>query len=288
MSRQERKLSARTVASWSKFGRLGDGGGLFLFLGKDGSRRWIYQFTFGGKPREMGLGNYPLISLAEARELRDRWRDELKAGRNPIEVRRTETTRSATPTFGEVASEFIEAKTPGWRSAKHAAQWATTLEVHAQGLWARPIDQIDLESVLAVLKPIWQRTPETASRLRGRVEAVLDAAKVKGFRSGENPATWKGNLAHILPKRGKLSRGHHAALPYRDVPSFIERLHGSPSPASMALEFAILTAGRIGEVLGATCDEIDLDARVWTIPANKMKAGIQHIGSRCRIARSRY
>ncbi len=170
----------------------------------------------------MGLGSADVVTLAEARDKALDARRTLASGRNPIEARRAAMAAvAAKPTFGDVADALIAAKESEWRNDKHRAQWRMTLETYAAPLRSRPVDEIDTEAVLAVLKPIWQEKPETASRLRGRIEAVLDAAKAQGLRSGENPAAWRGHLSHLLPKRGVLTRGHHAAMDYRDVPAFL-------------------------------------------------------------------
>jgi integrase len=165
---------------------------------------------------------------------------------------------------------------PSWRNSKHAAQWAMTLREYAAPLRRLPVDKITTDDVLSVLKPHWNEKPETASRLRGRIERVLDAAKAQGLRSGENPARWRGHLDQLLPKRQRLTRGHHAAMSYADVPAFMSDLQGRPATAALALEFTILTAARSGEVLGAGWDEFDLDAGVWTVPAGRMKAAREH------------
>jgi Phage integrase central domain len=169
----------------------------------------------------MGLGSFPLTTLAEARDFRDRWREVLMSGLNPIEARKAGRTSVYNKTFGSCADELLTANSPQWSNGKHRQQWRTTLETYAAPLYGLPVDQVGTDAVLDVLKPLWQAIPETASRLRGRIEAVLDFAKAHGWRSGENPAAWRGHLALILPKRGKLSRGHHAAMPYRNLPEFI-------------------------------------------------------------------
>jgi integrase len=165
---------------------------------------------------------------------------------------------------------------PSWRNAKHAAQWHMTLQKYAAPLRRLPVDQVTTDDVLSVLRPLWQSKPETGSRVRGRIERVLDAAKAHGLRSGENPARWRGHLDQLLPKRQRLTRGHHAAMPYADVPAFMSDLQSRQATAALALEFAILTAARSGEVLGARWDEFDLDRAVWTVPARRTKAGREH------------
>lgn len=180
------------------------------------------------------------------------------------------------PTFAEMADRFVADLGPQWRNEKHKAQWKTTLEKDAANLRPLSVDKIDTAEVLSVLKPIWSIKPETASRLRGRIERVLDAAKASGFRSGENPARWRGHLDHLLPKRQKLTRGHHAALPFEKVADFVAELRSREAMAALALEFAILTAARSGEARGATWGEIDIKSKVWTVPAARMKAGRDH------------
>ncbi len=270
------KLTARAAAT-TKPGRYGDGAGLYLVVSESGARKWVFRFSFAGKVTEMGLGAADLVSLAEARDKALEARRTLASGRNPIEARRAAMVAVAgKPTFGAVADALIAAKESEWRNAKHRAQWRMTLETYAALLRSRPVDEIDTEAVLAVLKPIWQAKPETASRLRGRIEAVLDAAKAQGLRSGENPAAWRGHLSHLLPKRGVLTRGHHAAMDYRAVPAFLAQLRGREATAALALEFCILTATRSGETLGARWSEIDMAAKVWTVPAARMKAARAH------------
>jgi integrase len=225
------------------------------------------------------LGSYPTVSLTEARDKAAEARKIHKAGKSPVEAKREGIKADAgKPTFGKVADDFIAAKGAEWRNPKHRAQWMMTLERYAAPLRSRPVDRIDTEAVLEVLTPIWQKTPETASRLRGRIEAVLDAARARGFipRNEANPARWRGHLDKLLPKRSKLARGHHAAMPYVEVPAFIAKLRERRALAAMALEFTILTATRSGEVLGSRWHEIDMASKVWTIPKERMKAGRQH------------
>ncbi|MGE0235879.1 tyrosine-type recombinase/integrase [Methylocystis sp.] len=270
------KLTARAAAT-TKPGRYGDGGGLWLVVSPTGARKWVYRFTWQARVTEMGLGSADLVSLAEARAKAGDARKTLANRCNPIKARREAAKASAgKPTFGEVADGLIATKQSEWRNEKHRAQWRMTLETYAAPLRSRPVDQIDTEAVLAVLKPIWFEKPETASRLRGRIEAVLDAAKAQGHRTGENPAAWRGHLLHLLPTRQKLSRGHHAAMAYDDVPAFVARLRERDALAAMALELCILTATRSGEVLGARWSEIDLKAKVWTVPAGRTKAAREH------------
>ncbi|KAF2990144.1 integrase arm-type DNA-binding domain-containing protein [Methylocystis sp. MJC1] len=270
------KLTARAAAT-SKPGRYGDGAGLYLVVSTSGARKWVFRFTFAGKVTEMGLGAGDAVTLAEARDKAVEARRTLAAGRNPIQERRAAiSAATAKPTFGAVADAVIAAKETEWRNAKHRAQWRMTLETYAAPLRSRSVDAIDTEAVLAVLKPIWLEKPETATRLRGRIEAVLDAAKAQGLRTGENPAAWRGHLSHLLPKRTVLSRGHHAAMAYSEVPAFVAQLRERDATAALALEFCILTATRTGETLGARWSEMDMAAKVWTVPAARMKAARAH------------
>lgn len=282
MARQLNKLSARGVATITKPGRHSDGGGLYLSISKDGEtlrRRWVFLYTLAGKGKEMGLGPASTVSLAQARVKADEARKLVAAGIDPIEARRAaELATAGRPTFGEMTDAFLAAKASEWRNPKHRAQWRMTLEVHAASLRPVPVDEIGTESILRVLQPIWLSTPETASRLRGRIEAVLDAARAKGHIASHeaNPARWKGHLDHLLAKRQHLTRGHHAAMAYDAVPEFIGKLREREATAALALEFLILTAARSGEVLGACWSEIDLAGKVWTVPAGRMKAGREH------------
>jgi len=196
-------------------------------------------------------------------------RRKIAQGLNPIEERKRD---GGIPTFGEMADDVRETLSAGFRNGKHKAQWKSTLETYAASLRVKPVDTIATDDVLAVLKPIWTTKAETASRVRGRIEKVLDAAKAKGFRDGENPARWRGHLDHLLPKTLKLARGHHAAMPYEDVAAFVGKLRDREATAALALEFCILTAARSGEVLGAKWADIDLDKEVWTLPAIHVRA----------------
>lgn len=268
------KLNARAVATMTKPGRHGDGGGLYLVVSKSCSKRWVFLYRRADRLREMGLGGVASVSLATARELAALARANLQSGIDPIEAKQRSPCQ--VPTFGSEADDFITMMRPQFRNAKHVAQWEMTLNIYAKPLRGIPVDKITTNDILTVLKPLWLTKSETASRLRGRIERVLDAAKAKGHRSGENPALWRGHLDKLLPKRQKLTRGHHAAMPYIDVPAFIKALREREAIAARALEFTILTASRSGEVFGATWKEMDLKAAVWTIPAERMKAGRVH------------
>jgi integrase len=276
MAGGKQKLTARQAAT-SKPGRYGDGGGLYLIVSPSGARKWVLRFSFSGKVTEMGLGSAETVSLADARGKATETQKQLKSGLNPIEVKRqAAAVKAGKPTFGRVADNLIEAKKAEWRNTKHLDQWKSSLEKNAAQLRSRSVDEIDTAAILAVLKPLWQEKPETASRVRGRIEAVLDAAKAQGHRSGENPAAWRGHLSHLLPKRARHTRGHHAAMSYREVPEFMAGLRERDGFASLALEFAILSAARSGEVYGARWSEIDLAAKIWAIPAKRMKAARDH------------
>lgn len=282
MARQVNRLNARAVATLSKAGRHADGGGLYLSISDDGRavrRRWVFLYRRHGKLKEMGLGPASTVSLAQARELAAKWRSELASGRDPLAAREAERrVQAGVPTFGDMAQAFYEAKSHDWRNAKVRKQWLTPLRTYAARVLSLPVNEIGTEDVLAVLKPIWTKKPEIASRVRSRIEAVLDAARVSGHipANAANPARWRGHLDKLLSKRKKLSRGHHPAMAYRDVPSFIGRLREREAVAALALEFLILTASRTSEVLGARWVEVDLDARVWTVPAERMKGGREH------------
>ena len=266
------RLTARKVAT-AKPGKHSDGGNLYLIVSDTGSRKWVLRFTWRGAAKEMGLGSANGVPLADAREKAADGRRTLAKGLNPIDERKRD---GGLPTFGEMADIVCETLAAGFRNAKHKAHWRMTLATYAVPLRSKPVDTISTADVLAVLKPIWTDKPETASRLRGRIEKVLDAAKAKGHRSGENPARWRGHLDHLLPKPLKLARGHHAAMPYEEVAAFVADLRQREATAAQALEFCILTAARSGEVLGLRRSEIDFDKRVWTVPANRMKAGREH------------
>lgn len=267
------KLSARQVATIRTPGRHSDGGGLFLIVDPSGAKRWAFLFKRSGKRVEMGLGGLGTVSLAVARDKAAAARDALGKGIDPREARKAQ----AAPMFGDAADAYIDAQAPGFRNAKHLWQWKQTLgDSYCRALRRRRVDEITTADVLAVLTPIWLQKPETADRLRGRIERVLDAAKAQGNRSGENPARWRGHLDHLLPRRQKLTRGHHAAMPWRDLPDFVERLRAAESVSAWCLEFTILTAVRTGEAIAAERSEFDLDARIWTIPAVRMKGRIAH------------
>lgn len=278
MVRSLNLLAETTIrAKEMKPGRYSDGGGLYLMVKRGGTKSWTFvHFKGSGKGREWkeaGLGSYPSVSLKDARIAATNCRDRLRRGLEPIDTE----VKAEKPTFGKSADDLIAAVGKGWRNAKHKAQWEMTLgDAYCKSIRKKPVDKVDTTDILEILKPIWFEKPETAQRLRGRIERVLDSAKAADHRSGENPALWRGHLQHLLPKRKKLSRGHHAAMPYADVPAFVQRLRASEGMSAKAMDFLILTAARSGEVLGAVWPEIDFGEKLWTVPAERMKAGVVH------------
>jgi len=273
MARTLQKLTDLVVRSAKlKAGRHSDGGGLYLNVSPTGSKSWLFMWARNGKRREMGLGPYPDVSLAKARGLASENREAVAAGRDPI----AEKAKEEEPTFSECVTKFLDSVESQWRNEKHRAQWRSTLTDHCEVLKSIKVSSVTTNDVLKVLTPIWTVLPETASRLRGRIERVLDFAKAKGWRTGENPALWRGHLKSVLPARQKLTRGHHAAMNYEEVPGFIADLQTAEAMAARALEFLILSAARSGEVLGAKWSEIDVAGKVWTVPKERMKAGREH------------
>jgi integrase len=283
MARRIGKLSAVAVTQTKKRGYYSDGGGLFLQVGPTGAKSWVFRFRQAGRLREMGLGPLHTVRLAEAREKALDCRKARLEGRDPIEARRTERMAARTDaakamTFKECAEAYITSHRTGWRNPKHASQWGATLETYVYPHFgALPVAAVDTGLVLKAIEPIWATKPETAGRVRGRIEAILDWAKVRGYRDGENPARWRGHLQQLLPARSKVRRvEHHAALPYREIGAFMTELRAQEGVAARAFEFAILTAARTGEVIGARWDEINMAERLWTIPPERMKGGREH------------
>lgn len=286
MAKKAAGLSALAVKNMKTPGLYADGGGLYLQVTATGAKTWIFRFVSPTtkKRRDMGLGPVADILLADARERASDARRLVANGADPIEVKRAQKTEQApppptsAPTFKVIAKSYIEANASRWKSAKHAAQWESTLERYAYpSLGNISVSDIGIDEVLKVLEPIWSTKTETASRLRGRIESVLDAARVKGHRSGPNPAAWGGNLQHILPSPDSIAPvEHHAAMPSSDLPEFWPKLQAHDGMGARALELCILTATRTAEVLGAQWSEVDFESRMWTIPANRMKAGKEH------------
>jgi integrase len=289
MPRKATPLTAQGVLR-AKPGRYGDGGGLYLLVRETGRYR-LFRYHVGGRMREMGLGpappGRPSLSLAEARaKARELWL-RVRDGRDPLDDRdaaalaakaaEQEAAIRAT-TFRDAGTAYIEAHKSGWRNAEHLRQWSSTLASDVYPLIGDiPVSDIDVTHVLAALQPIWTLKPETASRVRGRIEAVIDYARARGWRSGENPARWRGHIANLLPSRRRMQPvAHHPALPWQEVSGFVLRLSDQPSLPARALEYVILTAARAGEALGATCSEIDLQGAAWTVPAARVKGGREH------------
>ncbi|MCX8997668.1 integrase arm-type DNA-binding domain-containing protein [Rhizobiaceae bacterium BDR2-2] len=263
--------------------------GLHLQVLPGGGKTWLLRVTVGttadGKQRrsEVGLGGYPAVTLQQARDKAREVREKIIQGIDPVAERKAArsallASRATEITFEEAAQQYIAAKSPEWKNAKHAQQWNNTLETYAFPFIGKlQVRDIDTPHVLEVLEPIWKVKTETASRVRGRLEAVLDWATVRKYRSGTNPARWKGYLDTMLPEPTKVAKnGNHAALPFAEVGKFMKRLRKMEGNGARALEFTILTAARSGEVRGATWDEIDLEAKEWTIPAERMKMGKEH------------
>jgi integrase len=277
------KLTALAVAKMTKPGRYGDSRGLWLQISVSGSKSWAFRYMRHGQARQMGLGSAADVTLSMAREKALACRRLLLDGIDPISQRQSDraagrVAAARAVTFKDAAARHIASHEAGFRAAKTARLWRATLATYADPVFGGlPVDRIDTALVLQVIEPLWRAKPETASRVRQRIEAVLDFAAARGLRSGENPARWRGHLDKLLPARSKVARTrHHAALPYGELPTFLSALQAAPGVAPRALEFAILTAARTSEVIGATWDEIDLERAVWTIPASRMKGGREH------------
>lgn len=283
MGREVHRLSAKSVEKQSSPGYYCDGGGLYLQVSRSASKSWIFRYARDGKPREMGLGSQRDVTLAAARTKAGEARRQLADGIDPIAARdaskvQERLRKAGTESFAKCAEKYISAHRAGWRNPKHAGQWEATLTTYADPVIGNlPVRDVDTELVLRILEPIWAKKPETASRLRGRIERVLDWARVRGYRSGENPARWRGHLDKLLPAGlNRRVRKHHAALPYDEIPAFIGQLRAEEGTAAQALEFLILNVSRTGEVIGAKPGEIDARKALWTVPAERMKAGREH------------
>jgi integrase len=283
MARTIGKLTALAITQAKRRGYYGDGGGLFLQVSAGGAKSWVFRFKESGRLREMGLGPTHTVSLAEARQKALECRKARLDGLDPIEARRGKRIQAKLDaakamTFAACAERYIASHRAGWRNPKHAAQWPSTLATYVYPVFGSlPVQAVDVGLVMKAIEPIWVQKPETAGRVRGRIESVLDWATARGYRQGENPARWRGHLENLLPKKSKVRRvEHHAALPYAEITAFVAELRQQDGVAAWALEFAILTAARTGEVIGAKWDEIDLGERLWTVPAERMKAGKEH------------
>jgi integrase len=277
------QLTALRVQREKRPGMHHDGRGLYLCISKSGARSWIFRYMLDGKRHEIGLGSVYDVTLAEARQ-KAREARRLKAdGVDPLASKRSSraairAVQAASVTFGQCVDGYLAAHRHGWRSAKYGRQWRDALDAHVlPTIGALPVSVIDTPHVLRVLGPIWQSKNETAGKLRGRIEAVLDWAKVSGYRNGENPARWRGHLDHLLAAPTKVRRvEHRPAMPYAELPTFMAELCKRQDAGARALEFTILTAARTGEVLGATAAEFDKTAALWTVPASRMKSGKEH------------
>jgi integrase len=283
MARQTERLSALKVEKTSKPGMYADGGGLYLRVTPTGAKNWVLRYMLDSRPRWMGLGPFALYGLQEARARALDARRKRHDGIDPIEARRVERARqrldaAKAVTFEQCAEAYIASHRAGWRNEKHKYQWSATLSSYAYPvIGALPVQAVDTGLVLKVLEPIWAAKPETAGRLRQRMESILDFARVRGYRDGENPARWRGHLDKLLPARSKVRAvEHHAALPYAQLQTFLVCLREREAVSARALEFLILTAGRTGEVIGARWSEIDLLDKTWTVPAERMKGHRDH------------
>jgi integrase len=283
MARKIGKLTVLSVSRAKLRGYLADGGGLYLQISAGGAKSWVFRYRKEGRLREMGLGALHTLGLADARERATDCRKLRLDGHDPIEDRRegqlqAKLDKARAMTFMQCAEAYIAAHRPSWKNDKHAAQWPSTLATYAFPVFGElPVQTVDVEHVLKALEPLWHTKTETASRLRQRIEAVLDWATARRHRQGDNPARWRGHLDQLLPARAKVQKvQHHAALPYTEIAGFMAQLRDQDGVAAAALEFLILTATRTGEVIGATWDEFDLDTATWTIPPDRMKAGKEH------------
>lgn len=275
-----RSLLTALAIKHAKKDKLSDGEGLYLHRAKSGTWYWAFIYTRHGRRREMSLGPYGAgtgqVSIAAARRKADEVREIIGAGGNPFTEMAERKARVPLVTFGTVADEYIDAMKSQWRGRATEAGWRRVATVYAKGLRRIPVAEVTTEDVVRVLKPIWTSMPETAQKTRERVKLILDHAKARGIRTGPNPAEWKGHLDQILPRRDPLQKRNHAAMPYPDLPAFMAALRKANGTAARCLEFTILTAARSGEARGAVWSELDLAAKVWTIPAGRMKAGREH------------
>mgnify|MGYP000920389919 FL=1 len=283
MARQQHRLTALQVTKLNKPGLYGDGGGLTLQITPAGAKSWLHRYMVAGKSYAMGLGPTHTVSLAEARQKALEGRRLLLDGVNPLLAKNQQQVAAKLAeanmmTFDQCAEAYIQAQKASWKNAKHAKQWRSTLQTYASPVFgAAPVSDVDTGLVVKCLAPIWESKTETATRVRGRIESVLGWATTSGYRSGENPARWKGHLENLLATISKTKRTkNHPALPWQHAPAFVQALRERAGVAALALEFLILTACRSGEVRGAQWDEFDLDETLWTIPAARMKGGREH------------
>jgi integrase len=287
MAQQIQRLSALAVTRASRPGLYADGAGLYLRVNRNGSKSWAFRFMIQGKPREMGLGSLTKVTLADARRKAADARLALSNGRDPLALRREQEAERAAEekiaqnsavTFNKCAEGYIAAHEASWKNEKHKQQWRNTIATYVSPVFGNtPVQDVDLDLILKAVEPIWSKKAETARRIRGRIEVILDWARVRGYRSGENPARWRGQMDQLLPARSKAaSVKHHAALPYSEVSEFMKELRVGSGSSADALEFLILTAARTSEVLYARWTEIDLKRKLWIVPAARMKSGREH------------
>ncbi|WP_196996646.1 tyrosine-type recombinase/integrase [Pseudomonas putida] len=280
------KLTAKLIENLKDYGKYDDGDGLRLVIRKSG-KAWVLRYQLAGKRKEIGLGPYPHYGLKEARSRADTHRALIREGIDPLThkadaLQQAEAARIAREmnlenTFRACAVDYIETHRAGWKNAKHAQQWVNTLTTYAfPFIGEKPVDEVETDDILKILNPIWTAKPETAARVRNRLELVLDAAKARRLRSGENSARWRGHLDKLLPRRRLADRGNHPALPWEQLPAFMAELEHSRDLSSTAVKLTVLCALRTSEVIGGYWEEIDLDEEIWTIPASRMKAGRQH------------
>jgi len=280
------RLAATQVAGIVKRAKRGwypDGGGLYLQISDRGTASWAYRFSFNRKERWMGLGSFDDFGLADARERADEMRKQLKAGTDPLGERderrlQAQIERARRITFDDAADKFIAAHEPSWKNTKHIQQWHNSLKTYVRPiLGPMPVSEIETGDIIRIIEPIWKTKTETASRVRGRIEKVLDWARAHGYREGTNPAAWKGHLELMLPAKGKIAAvKHHPAMPYEELPGFIKQLRAQDAISARALEFTIMTGARTSEVTGATLAEFNMNSKTWTIPAARTKSGKEH------------
>lgn len=283
MARLVKRLTHKTVEAKKEPGYYSDGAGLYLQVSRSGSKSWLFRFMLNGKAREMGLGSVLAVSLEEARSKARECRSLLDQKIDPIAARddaerARQLEEARTRTFDQCAEAYIESHKAGWKSAKHAQQWENTLKTYASPVFGSlPVQDVDEALVMTVIEPLWRTKTETATRVRNRIELVLDWARARKYREGENPARWRGHLDKLLPKRSRVRKvKNHPALPYAEIPAFMRDLRSRGGIASQAVELIVLTGVRESEATNAQWSEIDLEARVWTIPGERMKSGREH------------
>ncbi len=283
MARRLQRLTSKQVEQLKRAGYWADGGGLYLQVTASRSKSWVFRYTRNGRAREMGLGSAATVGLADARRKAADARKLLADGIDPLDAKKARQqadmlNAAKTIAFRQCAESYIKRHSPKWKNEKHAGQWTATIEAYANPIIGNlPVQDVDTALVLKVLEPIWNEKNETATRLRSRIEQILDYAAVRGYRTGDNPARWRGHLAKLLPAIQKRLRvKHHPALPYGEIAPFMEALRKQEGTAARALEFTILSACRTSEVLNARPEEFDLKAGIWIVPKERMKAGREH------------